>query len=522
MYERAICLRMVAASVCGLLGAWAVVGAELRVASVFSNHAVLQRDAEVPVWGTGRPGDVVSVSFAGQVHGATVAADGRWKVALSPMEASSVGRKMEISASGGEVRLTDVVVGEVWVCAGQSNMTLPLRHAADAAESIAASDVPTLRLLQVPKRPSRQPEDAMEGAWAVAGPEVAAEFSAVAYHFGQQLERELGVPVGIIHSSWGGTVVQNWSPRAVLEDERFRGALVRDEQRLAALAGEVEAYGVALARWEALPPEQKSSTTRPTAPLPEAQKGGPGYLYNGMIAPLVPYAVKGVVWFQGESNRRDPVHYRMLLPEMIRGWRADWGLARLPFVIIQLANYQPPAAEAAERGVVGRSVWAEIRDIQREVAATIGDAALVVTIDLGETDDLHPKNKRDVGHRAVASALALVYERHVAASGPVYQAMKTEGRAAVLSFVHTTGGLVQRGETLTGFTVCGADGVFYPAKAWIRGDEVVVESQTVAEPCGVRYLWAAAPTASLYNGAGLPAGPFTTTDWAPARVKPTP
>lgn len=479
-----------------------------KPAALFSDHAVLQRNATVPIWGRADAGERIIVSFADQTHDTRADAQGVWRVNLSPMAASATPREITISGAAETVIVSNVLVGDIWVCSGQSNMTFALNRAKNAGAEVATATAPLLRLFNVPRTPSARPASDVDTQWTLCTPETAGPFSAVAYFFGRELSREIGVPLGLIHSSWGGTVAQNWSPRRVLEDPRFSKVLDCEKERLARLPEEIKKYEASLRQWEAMSPTEKAGKQKPLPPASDASKGSPSHLFNGMIAPLIPYSVRGVLWFQGESNRKDPNHYRALLPAMIKGWRMEWGQPRLPFIIVQIANYMPPEGEPDSR-----SQWAEIREVQRLTAQTVEDAALVVTIDLGESKDLHPKNKQDVGKRSALHAVKLVYEKSVVASGPDFKRVAMNGSAAVLEFSDVGAGLVAKGEVLTGFTVAGKDRRFLPAHAEIQGDTVIVRSDAVPEPVAVRYAWSADPQVSLYNREGLPAGPFRTDDW---------
>jgi sialate O-acetylesterase len=363
----------------------------------------------------------------------------------------------------------DVVVGDVWVCSGQSNMEWPVRLAAHPEDEIAAADHPRLRLFTVKRRMADQAADDVTGSWARCAPGPVAGFSAVGYYFGRELLAKLDVPIGLVHASWGGTPAESWMRPAALEaDEGFRPILER-----------------------AIP---KDSPVRPCV------------LFQGMIAPILPATLRGVIWYQGESNASRAVQYRTLFPALIRDWRDAFGAPELPFLFVQLANFGKP-----EPGP-GESDWAELREAQAGALA-LPATGMAVAIDVGEADDIHPKNKQEVGRRLALAALRVAHGRDQASSGPVFDSMTIEGARVRLRFRNAGGGLVARGETLDGFTLAGEDRRFVRAEARIDGDTVIVESPQVPKPAAARYAWARNPAATLAGGDGLPAAPFRTDDW---------
>lgn len=489
--------------------------AEVRPAALFTDHMVLQRGMPLPIWGTADPGERVTVSMAGQAASTTAGADGRWRVVLEPLEMQD---PLEMTISGEDtVTIRDVLVGEVWVCSGQSNMTFALNRAKNAEQEIASAEHPRIRLFDVQRVPSDTPLADVDARWQICTPQTAATFSAVAYFFGRDLQQAIDVPIGLIHSSWGGSVAQTWTPRATLEDPRFALVLKRNRERIEKLPQTMQDYNARRALWEATRAaavHPSHAGPPPTEPPPAVHKNAPAHLYNGMIHPLVPYAIRGVVWYQGESNRFDPNHYRELLPEMIRAWRTSWTQsdphfgADFPFIMVQIANYLAPTDDPNQR-----STWAEIREVQRLTAGTLPNVGLVVTIDIGDAKDIHPTNKLDVGQRAAFQALRVAYGKDVVAGGPAFREARMKGDHVVIAFDASSGRLVARDSKLTGFTIAGDDRIFVEADAHIDGDRVVVSSPQVPRPVAVRYGWADNPPASLYNAEGLPAGPFRTDDW---------
>jgi sialate O-acetylesterase len=621
---------------------------------LFSDNAVLQRDREVPVWGWTTPGADVSVSIAGRTLKGKAGSDGKWMVRLP---AHAAGGPYTMSVSGPEsVTLKNVLYGDVWLASGQSNMEMGIAQVMNAKEEIANSSNPMLRLFTVPKEIDSKVRDTVKGNWSVSSPEtVSADgwggFSAVAYFFGTKLQSELGIPIGLIHSSWGGTVGEGWVSKGSLSEiPEFRDKIASLDADIAALntgpvdvdkemikwwreydssspapvgwrTVEFDDYGWKTTKlpgvWEngGLPDFDGVAFFRKSFDLPEAWKGkdllvslGPvddndatyfngvqigatnkwdtpreytisaklvktgknsiavevldtggagGFYgepeqmfvrpadgsgdpiplagewrflggdamqdlktppspsgnftlvnarYNAMIHPLFPYAIKGAIWYQGESNVGRAEQYEKVMALLIRDWRAGFRSGDFPFLIVSLANYMERRDEPTESG------WARLREAQAHIARDDSNSGLAVTIDLGEADDIHPKNKQDVGLRLALIALAKTYGKDVEYSGPVFRSMKVEGSSVVLSFDHAEG-LTAKDGPLTGFEVAGADKKFHWADAKIEGGKVVLSSPDVGKPVAVRYAWQDNPNAPLYNSAGLPAVPFRTDDW---------
>jgi len=448
--------------------------ADVQPNALFSSGAVLQQGMSVPVWGTASEGEKVTVSFEGQ-RVSTVARGGKWMVRLKPLRA---GGPFQMIISGeNEIRLGDIYVGEVWVCSGQSNMQMPLEQTENADQVIAASKDPMLRLFTVPNIAADEPAAAVNAVWRECGPEAVAKFSAVGYFFGRDLRRALKVPIGLIDSSWGGTAAQAWtSPSALAASPEFRGML----------------------------PD-------PSNPGEGPHRGG--VLFNGMIAPLLPYAIRGAIWYQGESNAGAAYQYRTLFPTMIRSWREAWGQGDFPFLFVQLAPWQPTPTNPAE------GTWPELREAQLLTAKTCPNTAMVVITDCGDEKDIHPKRKEPVGVRLAIAARAIAYGEKIEYSGPIYKSMIVKGDRVILYFDHVGSGLVAKGGELKGFTIAGEDRVFHPARASIYGSSVIVSSPEVARPVAVRYGWQNYPIVNLYNREGLPASPFRTDDF-PMVTKP--
>jgi len=619
----------------------------ITIASVFQDNMVLQCDRPVPIWGRAAPGEAVTVSFAGRSMTARADTHGRWRVTLAPLTASAEPSAMTITGDR-ELTLRNVLVGEVWVASGQSNMQFALKHASGGPGEMARADDPQIRLVALKPRWSKDPSESLSGAWQTCRPETAGDWSAVAYFFAREIRRRLDVPVGIVQSAWGGTPAEAWTPIETLRAEPARyaahlalhdkylpfsqetiGQMRFDAERaerhqdtgnageslgwarpdadladwrdvqvpgyLEEVFGNVDgafwfrrdielppswahseltlrlgavddldttyfngvkigATGFEVPEWwefqreyrippalvkagrntlavrvfdernagglsgplisllkAGAPPVNlagvwKLRAERILAPLPPAVFQHlphiPAFLYNGMIAPLVPFAMRGVIWYQGENNVSRAVEYRTLFQDMIRAWRGKWGHGDFPFYFVQLASYH------ARQDQPGESDWAALREAQN-MALTLPNTGMAVAIDIGHPTDIHPSNKWDVGLRLALNALAGTYGRPVEYSGPTFKSMTVERGRIRLKFEHAAG-LKARGDTLTGFTVCGADRRFVRAQAIMEGGEVVVWNDAVQNPLAARYAWADNPDCNLYNGAGLPAAPFRT------------
>jgi len=649
---------VVAVILSAVCGGVCLVAAEVKLPAVFGDNMVLQQGRPVPVWGWAAPGEAVTVKIAGQEKSATADAQGKWRVSLDPLHP---GEPLTMAVAGtNTITLKNILVGEVWVCSGQSNMWWTVALSANAAEEINNSRFPGIRFFQVGFAAPDQPAADCTGKWVECGPETVGNSSAVSYYFGRKLHQELGVPVGLIQTSVGGTPAESWtSEEALLADPELAVFIERKRQALAEFPGAQAKYEAALAeynrtggkdpasqqddstwakpecddanwsemklpqQWEpgglqmdgvvwfrtaieipaewegkdlalkfgpiddqditffngvevgAMGPETPSAWTKPrnyTVPgrivkpgravlavkntdmagaggllgQPEEMSIGPAdgtgsrislatvwkyriaarlmpkpvvplgpgnswlptALYNGMITPLVPYAVRGAIWYQGESNADRAYQYRKLFPAMINDWRKQWADPELFFVFVQLANFTGALPEPRD------SEWAELREAQTMTLA-LPNTGMAVAIDIGDAADIHPKNKQDVGLRLALWPLAKVHGRsELVYSGPIYESMVVEGGKIRIKFNHIGGGLVAKGGTLKLFAIAGADKKFVWAEAVIDGDTVVVSSPQVPDPVAVRYAWAHNPDGcNLYNAAGLPASPFRTDDW---------
>lgn len=486
--------------------------AAVALASPFTDHVVLQRECPVPVWGTADAGETVTVT-CGTISAKTVAGtDGKWKVELAPLP---VGGPYDLKVSGSStIVLKDVLVGDVWLCSGQSNMAFGLSRAINHEQEVAQANHPQVRFFKVGSAATEQPMSTCEGTWQVCSPKTAPGCSAVAYFFGRELNRELQVPIGLITSAWGGTPAESWTSQPTLEaSAEFRTLFAAWDKTVADSPKALERYRtVELAKWEkdaaAAKAAGKPAPKKPREPNgPNTPHLRPTALYNGMIAPLVPYRVRGVIWYQGEANAAGTraEAYRRLLPLMIANWRTAFG-NDFPFYLVQLANFGPDVAKVPSDPwpVVP---WAVLRESQALVAESVPKSGMAVAIDVGNPDDIHPANKQEVGRRLALVALAKDYGKAVEYAGPVAKAMNIRGGMVEVTFDHAEGLAAKNGD-LQGFVIAGADGCFRPAKAVINGSTVQVSCPDIAKPVAVRYAWANSPTCNLINRAGLPAGPF--------------
>ena len=481
--------------------------AAVALASPFTDHAVLQRGQPIPVWGTADAGEKVTVTFDGQTKMIAADADGKWLIKL---DTHTAGGPYDLTvASTNTIKLTDILVGEVWVCSGQSNMEWVVKNSNNAEQEIAAANYPKLRHFRVDKKTSDTPMTTCTGSWTVCKPENVGGYTAVGYFFGRKLVQELDVPIGLLHTSWGGTPAEAWTGKPALTSAAtFSGVFAAWDKRMEGLPAEMEKFKAALAKWEtesaAAKAAGKPEPKKPRAPDGQSSPNKPAALYNGMLNPLVPYGIKGAIWYQGESNAGRAKDYRELMALMIGDWRERFGQGDFPFYVVQLANYMKRSDQPTD------TAWAALRESQYLITKTVKNTGMSVTIDIGVGEDIHPKNKQDVGLRLALVALAKDYGKPIECSGPVYKELKVDGANAVLSFDHLGGGLTVTGDKLTGFAIAGDDKKFVWADAKIVGDTVVLSAAGVAKPVAVRYAWADNPECSLSNKAGLPAVPFRT------------
>lgn len=491
------------------LFAWApTAAAVIELPSFFSDGMVLQQQSGAKIWGWLDGGGTVTVTFASQTKNALTDEEGRWEVTFQGLSASGEGAEMTISDGTETKVINDVVVGEVWIASGQSNMEWPVSQSANPAEEIAASADPFLRVFLTGNVASPEPQIDFPGSWAAASPETTGKMTAVGYYFARKLRQELEVPVGIIECAWGGRPIESFISEEALQREPTAKAIVEKKEQAVAAWSEEEAkaqYETALAKWK----EKGEKGRRPQQavdPLFDSSKHST--IFSGMIAPLVGYGAKGVIWYQGESNANPMTAsiYEELLGCLVRDWRQRWQ-SQLSFYYVQLANFRQATTEP---GV--ESDWVVVQDEMRRALASIKRSGMAVANDIGDAADIHPKNKQEVAARLARWALAKDYKKEgIEVSGPLFQkAEKAEGRM-VLTFQHNTGLQSRDDEPLQRFEIKAENGPWQWAQAKIEDGRVVVWSDEVEEPVAVRYAWAANPEgANLTNAAGLPASCFTT------------
>ncbi len=498
--------------------ACAAARADVTLAPLFVDHAVLQRDKPIPVWGRADIGEAVSVMFGRQTKATVAGPDGRWSVSLDKLAAESKGADLTVAGKNTLV-LHDVVVGEVWLCSGQSNMEFTVSRARDSAKEIAAANFPLIRHIKIKNTVANDPAStvATNGGWQSASPATVGSFTAVGYFFARDLFEKLKIPVGLVHSSWGGTPVESWMPAPSLaRDPAFKVVAERWEKTLADYPEKKAEFDAALAEWT--PAEAAAKATgdaehaawlkthpKPRAPRGRGDSWTPSGLFNGMIAPLVPYAIRGALWYQGESNAEHASEYRHLFGAMITSWRKQFGQGDLPFLWVNLANYKVPSDPTGQ-------TYAFLREAQTQTLE-LPNTGQAIAIDVGNPDDIHPTNKQDVGHRLALLAKNRLYGAATDDSGPVFANVRLGGAALIVTFAHATGGLEARGHPIESIEVAGADKVFYPAKVSISKSVMVAVAPEVKQPIAIRYAWRNAPDANLYNGAGLPAVPFRSDNW---------
>jgi sialate O-acetylesterase len=494
-----------------LVGAGTVF-ADIKLPAIIGDNMVLQHGEKVSIWGWADPGEeiMVGVSWNSMKWAVTADKDGKWSF---KMTSPKVGGPYEMTLNGkNSITIKNFLVGEVWVASGQSNMQWTVSNSANAEQEITEANYPKIRLFYVTRKVADKPQSDCEGSWVECSPETVPGFSAVAYFFGRELYKQLNVPIGLIHTSWGGTPAEAWTRREVLEAmPECAPILKRYADAVANYPKAKEEYEQKLAEWKEAAAKAKADginpPRRPGEPFGPGHPHSPAGLYNAMIAPLIPYGIAGAIWYQGESNAGRAYQYRTLFPAMIKNWRDDWGLGQFPFLFVQLANFMAIKPEPTE------SAWAELREAQL-MTLSLPNTGMAVIIDIGEANNIHPRNKQDVGKRLALWALVNTYDKELVYSGPIYKSMKVDGNSIVLSFDHVSGGLIAKGgEELKGFAIAGADKKFVWADAKIVGDTVVVSSNEVSEPVAVRYAWADNPVCNLYNEEELPASPFRTDDW---------
>lgn len=554
--------------------------ADVTLSAIFGDHMVLQQGMSLPIWGEADPGEKVTVQFVGQKVTTTARQDGQWRVNLQPVYLRSSPDVLIIDGKN-HLEFSDVLVGDVWLCSGQSNMAFPLSEADGGAEAAIHAHDDQLRFFVVAPKRALRPQRQLEGRWESCSPKAAAGFSAVGYFFGRDLRMATGMPIGLIGSYCGATSAQSWMSLAALRQspsfsnylaeydqllrdfpknqETFSQQKINYEQDLALWEEQVgKPYQEELADWKrkckeacsklwAQPLKPEPLLPKPVPPLePEGGVTAPTVFFNGMIAPLIPYAITGVIWYQGEANENSEskyswmttlpkstintnipsaIEYRRLFQRLIRSWRAAWGEGPFPFYFVSLAGFRKSTLDPVEMLVDEEGNlnpgWAWLRE-GAEMALGLPETGMAVATDVGNPNDIHPKDKLDIGRRLALLARKNLYAQNVTAVGPTYQSMQQEGRTIRLTFNNTGKGLTVAAppwrydgtivvpRLLQGFAIAGDDRHWYDAVAVIEGNDVIVSSEFVPKPTAVRYNWKDNPTGNLYNKEGLPAGAFRT------------
>ena len=482
--------------------------ADVKLPAILGDNMVLQQNTDVTIWGWAQPGEKIAVipDWSSKETDTMTDDSGKWNAVIKTPKA---GGPYSISIKGNNtIELKNVLIGEVWICSGQSNMDMPMKgwgkqpiHG--GREDIANAANPSIRLFIVDKALSDTPKDDLGGRWTECTPETVREFSAVGYYFGRKVNAETGYPIGMIHSAWGGTCAQPWIRIECMNNDDYLKTLLdwyRDQHWL----------------WE----QECQKAEKEQKPKPQPQGGArpqdkPSAIYNAMIAPMTNMVIKGAIWYQGESNAGNGYLYRDLFPTLIQNWRCDFKNFQMPFYFVQLANYtdhKPGEPVTAYRGQPRNHCWAELREAQL-MTNSMKHTGMAVTIDIGETNNIHPGNKKDVGERLARWALAKDYGKNVAYSGPLYTGYRIEDNKVRVCFDYAENGLIFKDGTAKGFAVAGKDCQFVWADAEIDGSTVLVSSKEVKSPVSVRYAWDLDPDISLYNIENLPASPFRTDDW---------
>ena len=506
-----------------LLALLSAARAEIKLPAIIGDNMVLQQKQANPIWGWDAPGTEVTVSFAGQTKSAKADAKGKWTVKLDALPANAKPATMTIKGSDSRV-LKNILVGEVWICSGQSNMQWNVAGCWDGDLEIATAKFPNIRLISVPQVGTQEPQDDFKGEWAPCSPENVGRFSAVGFFYGRLLHQMLDVPVGLINNAWGGSSAEAWVRRDVLEkDGRFTNMLATWDKTAKDLSSDAakQKYEAALANWKKLAAAAKEAkkpfnTRAPQSP--DQQLNGnhrPANIYNGVLHPTIGYGIKGTIWYQGESNAGAAFEYGYLFPLMIQHWRNEWKQGDFPFYWVQLADFKD------EMPLPGDSQWAELRESQTKTQNAVKNGGQAVIIDIGEASDIHPKNKRDVAERLARLALVNDYGFKMPSRSPEYKSIEINGGKAVVT-LDTFGSSIRAVDAreVKGFAICGEDKKWVWANATIVGnDKIDVSSPSVPKPVAVRYAWADNPVCNLYSKDGLPVTPFRSDDF-PMTTKP--
>lgn len=490
------------------------VSAQVKLPALVGDNMVLQQNAKVNLWGWASPNEKINISlgWSNETVEITADAEGNWKLAVSTPNGSEKAYDITINASN-KILLKNILIGEIWLCSGQSNMFFPVGReegtwktgVKNYEEEVKNASYPNIRLFTVALNAAQKPLEDVTGNWKVCSPETIKTFSAVAYFFGRDLYQKLNVPIGLISTSWGGTKAEAWTAQHILEEDvAFLPILQEDAKNEKIYQEKLEAYYLAL-----INEKIASAANAPKGQLkkPKKEPNKTSYvLYNAMLHPLVNYTIKGAIWYQGESNAGKAYLYRSLFPAMVKSWRDEWKQGDFPFYYVQITPHK------------GQN--AEIREAQLMSLKTIPNSGMVVTTDVGDSQNIHPIDKQTVGYRLALLARAKTYgENKLVFSGPIFNTMKIKKQKAQLFFDYANSGLKKTGDVLKEFEIAGEDQIFYPADAKIDGKTIVVSSSKVKEPVAVRFAWKAVPEPNLFNNENLPASPFRTDDWILAEKK---
>jgi sialate O-acetylesterase len=515
-------LRCFCCFLAGLFVSVICANADIKLPSVIGSHMVLQQETPIQIWGWAEPGEEICVTFADQKAQTSANGEGRWKITLKAMTAGRDSYRMTICGTQSQpVVLDDILLGEVWVCSGQSNMEWELWKTHSPTPEIQRADIPHIRLFHVPRKVSNLPLEDVEAEWKVCNPETARYFSAVAYYFGREIHQKLKVPVGLISTRWGGTRIEPWTPVSGFDSVPELHGIVEEmesaekeyrkilKEFLPKLEGWTEKIHLALSQGTDLP-------LQPEIPQhPQHDPQAPTALYNAMIHPLIQFAIRGVIWYQGESNRDDGLIYTKKMEALIKGWRKVWNVGDFPFYYVQLAPFNYNYIPEEEGSCIPDYLRLPLIWEAQVNALRIPNTGMAVTTDIGNLYDIHPQNKKDVGHRLSLWALAQTYGlKGLVYSGPLYKSMNVEEDKIRIRCDHVGSGLISLdNRPLTWFEIAGQDRIFYKARAEIYGDSVLVWSERVAEPVAVRFGWHQLAEPNLGNREGLPASPFRTDRW---------
>lgn len=495
--------------------------AQVYPASVLGDHMVLQQNMPVPVWGTASSGEKIRVTFNGQAQNTKASAEGKWMVKLSPMKSGGP-YQLKITGKKNTIQFNDIYLGEVWLCSGQSNMDMTVAKedrywcgVNNEKEEVEKANFPLIRVFDTEFTTAEVPQQNVKGKWEVCSPQTVGHFSAAAYFFARDLYEKYKIPVGLITTAFGASTAEAWTSEAALKAHPQLNFLLEAyaKKRMAYDTGKValKKYNDAYEKWKIAAQqavaEGKGKPREPKNPDPRKDQHSPYVLYNGMVAPLIPYAIRGVLWYQGESNGSTANVYATIMETLIKDWRSAWSQGDFPFLYVQLANHQALVTEPVKDD---QMVLVREAQLQNLKIPNTGMAVAIDNADSADVNNIHPKNKQQIGKRLAQLAFANVYGEKVTGSGPIFEKMTIEGESIRVHFKHVGTGLKAATDSLTGFAIAGADKKFFWAQTRIDNNTVVVSHPEIKSPVAVRYGWAKNPPVNLYNEEGLPASPFRT------------